>query len=328
MSGPARITVRHAMESIAAGNAEVLGGRGVNTSYRVADAAEGRFLSVKVHCRARSTGPEFARITRVDAALRGAAWYPPVIDIGFHTTERPRLVVIRPFVPGAPSDDARQHIPQLACILDELVARTANTAVPEELVGDYASPWLLRAERERALTSRILTGAWGNLARAMDAHLADLQDSALRLTREGDPVIYHGDLHGRNLIFDGSRPLTVIDWDEAGFSRRPADAGKALWLSCRRGRGDFELDPPALRRFLHHAQGALRIPYTDTVHLARLGALWFLPTHSHAQLLGQRDASLVPWYFGWVSRFWSRFRRNLDQITQTAAELARSAERT
>ncbi|MFC7308240.1 aminoglycoside phosphotransferase family protein [Streptomyces monticola] len=327
MSGPARLTVRHAMASIAAGNAEILGGRGVNTSYRVADTFEGRFLSVKVHCADRSAGPELPRIERVDAALRGAPWYPPVIDIGFHPAKRPRLVVIRPFVPGAPSDDARRHIDHLTDVLAELGTRAAGTEAAAELAGDYASPWLHQAEREHALAGRILTGARENLARALDAHLADLRDSALRLTRADAPVIYHGDLHGRNLIFDSSRPLTVIDWDEAGFSHRPADAGKALWLSCRQGRGDFVLDPLALRRFLRHIRGTLRIPYADCVHLARLGALWFLPRQSHTELLGQRDASLVPWYFDWVSRFWSRFRQNLDQITETAAALARDTDR-
>ncbi|MGW6455477.1 phosphotransferase [Streptomyces sp. NPDC055078] len=325
MSGPARLTVRRAMAVIGAGEAEALEGRGVNASYRIADGD--RTLSVKVHCEDRSTGVEFRRIQRVDAALRGTAWYPPVLDLGIHPAEHPRLVVIRPFAPGAPSDNARRHIGALIGVLGDLAARAAGAEaaeVAEELIGDYASPWLSCGERERRLAEQRLTGAWGDLTRAVDDHLGDLRDSAVRLTGTHAPVIYHGDLHGRNLIHDRSRPLTVIDWDEAGFSRRPADTAKALWLSCRRGRGDFVLDPVAVRRFLEEGRTRLGVPYADAGDLARLGAIWFLPRDSHLTLLEQRDASLVPWYLGWVSRFFSRLGQNLELIATTAAALDRS----
>ncbi|MFI9202531.1 phosphotransferase [Streptomyces sp. NPDC053048] len=324
MSGPVRLGLPEIVETVTAGNAEALEGRGVNASYRVTDGD--RVLSVKIHCADRSSGLEFRRILRVDTALRGTAWYPPVIGMGFHPAERPRLVVVRPFAPGAPSDNARQHIVRIGGVLGDLAARAVGVEVTDDLIGDYASPWLSSGERERALADRILTGAWEDLARAMDDHVEDLGNSAARLTRaDGTPVIHHGDLHGRNLILDRSRALTVIDWDEAGFSRRPADAAKALWLSCRRARGDFVLDPGAVARFLELVHARLRVPYADAGDLARLGAIWFLPRYGHVALLGQRDASLVPWYLGWVSRFWSRFRRNLDLLTRTAAALERNA---
>ncbi|MCX4825212.1 aminoglycoside phosphotransferase family protein [Streptomyces sp. NBC_01142] len=325
MTGPAQLTVRHAMELVVAGDAEALEGRGLNSSYRVTEG--GRELSVKVHCADRSSGTEFRRILRVDAALRGTAWYPPVLDMGFHAAGRPRLVVIRPYAPGAPSDDARQHIVQVAGVLADLAARAGGVEAEEDLVGDYASPWVSGAERERALADPLLTGEWQGLARAMDDHLGELRNSAVRLTRPDGLVIHHGDLHGRNLISGSSRPLTVIDWDEAGFSRRPADAGKALWLSCRLGRGDFVLDPQALHRFLTHLHARLRMPYASAADLARLGALWFLPRHGHVTLLGQRDVSLGPWYLDWISRFWARFRQNLDLLTRTAAALDTDADR-
>ncbi|ARZ72332.1 hypothetical protein SMD11_6756 [Streptomyces albireticuli] len=320
MTGSARPTVRRAMELVAAGAAEALEGRGLNTSYRVAGPGGGT-LSVKVHCAERSSDTEFRRIRCVDAALRGAAWYPPVVDMGFHTVERPRLVVVRPYVPGEPSDDARRQIAQVVEVLAELAVRAGGVSAGEELVGDYASPWMSGAERERALVDPLLTGEWRGLARALDDHLGGLRAGAARLTRPDALVIHHGDLHGRNLIHGGPRPLTVIDWDEAGLSRRPADAGKALWLSCRLGRGDFLLDPWALRRFLTHLRTRLRVPYASACDLARLGALWFLPRHGHVTLLGRRDASLGPWYLGWVSRFWDRYRRNMDLLAGTAAAL-------
>ncbi|MEU5401397.1 phosphotransferase [Streptomyces sp. NPDC005963] len=317
MSTPSAPTIRRLIEHIARGDAEALDGRGVNASHRVVDGE--RNLSVKVHCEARSTARELLRIRSVDAELRGTAWYPPVLNIGFHGEERPRLVVVRPFAPGEPAQDTRDHIDQLALVLRDLSGRTARTAIQEELIADYASPWFGAGERERTIGA--LDGEGRSLVRSLDIHLDDLRTSALRLTRTDEPVIYHGDLHGRNLLTDGSGSPTVIDWDETGYSLRPADAGKALWLSCRRGRGDFELDPVAARRFVERLHTHLRIPYARTGDVAKLGAIWFLPRSDHLSLLAERDAELVPWYLGWVSRFWSRFEANTELLLRTAEAL-------
>lgn len=320
MTGPARPTVGDAVELIAAGEAQALDGRGLNASYRV--AGDGRALSVKVHCAERSSTAEFRRIQRVDSVLRGTAWYPPVLDLGFHPARPRHLVVVRPYAPGTPSDDARRQIGRVVDVLADLAARADGVQAEEELVADYASPWVSDAESERALADPLLTGQWRDLGRAVDRHLGELRSAATRLTRPEGLLVHHGDLHGRNLISDASRALTVIDWDEAGFSRRPADAGKALWLSCRLGRGDFVLDPRALGRFLGRLRLRLGVPYASACDLARLGALWFLPRHGHVTLLGRRDASLGPWYLDWVLRFWTRYRENLDLVARTAAELA------
>ncbi len=74
-----------------------------------------------------------------------------------------------------------------------------------------------------------------------------------------------------------------------------------------------------MRRFLR------LVPTTEPLDLARLGGLWFLPTPGHVALLDQRDVSRthVPWYLDWVSRFWSRWDRNLDVIAEAAASTAR-----
>ncbi|WP_329014455.1 phosphotransferase family protein [Streptomyces sp. NBC_00690] len=317
MTGSPVPTIRHLIERIAAGDADALDGRGVNMSHRIV-AGEQR-LSVKVHCAERSSGPELQRIRSVDAELRGTAWYPPVIDIGFDGGKRPRLVVVRPFVPGEPADDARRHIDPLFSVLADLAGSTGRTEIHQDLIADYASPWLTPGERE--LTVAALAGDRRGLVRAMDDHLDDLRASALRLTRPGEAMIYHGDLHGRNLLTDGSGSPTVIDWDETGYSQRPADAGKALWLSCRRGRGDFELDPSAARRFVEHLWRRLGIPPAQVGDVAKLGAIWFLPRSDHVALLAERDVELVPWYLDWVSRFWSRFEVNVELLLRTAEEL-------
>ncbi|WHT16348.1 phosphotransferase [Crossiella sp. CA-258035] len=302
--------IERAVRLIDAGEAEELEGRGVNRSYRLIDGD--RVLSVKAHCAATSAETDHRRIRRVDEALSGTDWYPPVLDIGYAAPDR--LVVIRPFVPGAASEDAARHLDVLAGVLGELAAGTA--AVPAELVWDYATPWLTEGEREQLEAKEVLTGEWDNLLRAMDEHLGDLLAAALRLTGTGEPALYHGDLHGRNLIWHESRPLTVIDWDETGFSHRPADIGKALWLSCRKGRGDFELDPSAVRRFLALLRANPALPTVEAADLARLGAIWFLPRYHHVTLLAQRDAEFIPWYLGWVSRFWARFPANLDLVSR------------
>ncbi|MEU8778388.1 phosphotransferase [Streptomyces sp. NPDC048606] len=323
MTGAARLTVGRAVGLVRAGGAERLDGRGLNASWRVTHA--GTPYAVKVHCEERSSPAESRRILRVDRALRTTPWYPPVLDLGWAPGPRPRLVVVRPFAPGAPSDDARRHIGAVVGVLAELVARGRGVAVDEELIGDYASPWLADARAERALAGRLLTGEWRALGRAVDAHLAELIAAARRLTREEAVSVHHGDLHGRNLISDGGRALTVIDWDETGFSRRPADAGKALWLSCRLARGDFALDRRAVVRFLGGLHERLGVPYASACDLARLGALWFLPRHGHVTLLGRGGADAadtVTWYLGWVLRFWTRFRRNLEVVAGAAADLA------
>lgn len=323
-AGAARVTVGEAMELVAAGRAELLDGRGLNASYRV--AREGGALSVKVHCAERSSAVEFRRIGRADSALRGAAWYPPVLDLGFHGAgRRPRLVVIRPYAPGSPADDARRHIGAVVDVLADLTEHAGGAAAEEDLIGDYASPWLSRAEAERSLLEPLLTGEWREPGLAVDAHLEQLRYAAMRLTRRDGLLVHHGDLHGRNLIADGPGRLTVIDWDEAGFSRRPADAGKALWLSCRLGRGDFVLDPRATARFLSRLHTRLGMPYASAGDLARLGALWFLPRHGHVTLLGRRDPRLSTWYLGWTGRFWTRLRENLDLVAATAERLEAAA---
>ncbi|MFD3677106.1 phosphotransferase [Streptomyces sp. NPDC058613] len=329
MTGAAPPTVSGVVELIAAGQAELLDGRGLNSSYRVAWG--GRALSVKVHCAERSSAAEFRRIGRVDSALRGTPWYPPVLDLGFHGAERPGLVVVRPYAPGTPADDARRHISGVVDVLAGLAARAEGVRAEDALVGDYASPWLsggrseLPERSERSLVDPLLTGEWRGLGRAMDAHLPELRRGAARLTSADGLLVHHGDLHGRNLISDGPGRLTVIDWDEAGFSRRPADAGKALWLSCRQGRGDFALDREAVGLFLGRLHSRLGLPYSGARDLARLGALWFLPRHGHVTLLERRDASLGAWYLGWLLRFWTRFRGNLDLVARTAAELEAGA---
>lgn len=324
--GPTGLDVPRVMAAIVAGRGRELDGRGVNTSYWVMDGD--RPLSVKVHCSDRSSGVELRRIGEVDAALRGTRWYPPVIDMGMYAADQPHLVVVRPFVPGERSADARGHIDELLRVIGDLaVLAPSGGAVGEELTGDYATPWLTGAEHERREARRILTGEWAHLARAVDVHTEGLLDSAERLTRADGLVVHHGDLHGGNLIHHGSRPLTVVDWDETGFSHRPADAAKALWLSCRRGRGDFVMDAGATRFFLRRAHAHLHIPYATIGDLARLGAIWFLPRNDHVTLIGRRDPAFGPWYLGWVSRFWSRFDRNLQLISESAAMLEGNEDR-
>ncbi|MFG3015660.1 hypothetical protein ACGFZB_35505 [Streptomyces cinerochromogenes] len=320
MSSTAGPGIQYALDAIAAGNAETLDGRSVNSAYRITDGIQS--LSVKVHSEELSTELDFHRILRVDAALRGATWYPPLLDLGFHPAHR-RLVAIRPYVRGVPSDDARKHIPELIEVLADLAALGGNTGVAADLASDYASPWLLDWEKEHRLSSGLLKGEWSFLARMVNGQVEALRDSAVRLTRTDSPAVYHSDLHGRNLIVQHLQPLTVIDWDEAGFTLRPADEGKSLWLSCRSGRGDFVLDPVAVRRFLARSQARLHIPLSGAVDLAKLGAMWFLPRYGHVDLLRQRDARLVQWYLGWVSRFWKRFRENVELIASTAASLDR-----
>ncbi|WP_130799763.1 phosphotransferase [Streptomyces otsuchiensis] len=304
---------------IAAGAAEELPGRGLNASYRLSEA--GARYAVKVHCPERSRAVEARRIRHVDTLLRGEPWYPPLLDLavvsgGGHDS----LVVVRPYAPGTASEDARGQLPALLDVLAALARAGEGTDADKELIGDYATPWLEEPERERERLAPHLTGAAGALAEAVDAHLPQARAAATRLTRTGTPAVHHGDLHGRNLITHERGRLTVIDWDEAGLSRRPADAAKALWLTCRRGRGDFVLDPAAVRDFLHRLEERAGVPRVLAPELARLGALWFVPRAEHVELLVRRGAELAPWYLEWVGRFWSRFAENTALVAAVARE--------
>ncbi|MFE7741640.1 aminoglycoside phosphotransferase family protein [Nocardia sp. NPDC057455] len=325
MTIPPGAEIRRVMVAVARGKAVVLEGRGVNSSYLVADGH--RQVGVKVHCPSRSSAVELRRIQHVDRALQGAAWYPPLIDLGFYEldTEHPVLVAIRPFSVGAPSEDPRHLLGEVTEILGDLAARGAGIEVANDLIGDYASPWLSDRRMERGMASGFLAAQWPDLAEAVDVHISDLRTSAQRLTRPESLAVYHGDLHGRNLIFGGSRQRTVIDWDEAGFSRRPADAGKTLWLSCREGRGDFVLRPAAVQHYLERMHTVLHLPYANACDLAKLGAMWFLPKSDHLTLLEQRDSALASWYLQWISGFWSRYRRNLNVVSRVAAVLEQGA---
>ncbi|MEV4860312.1 phosphotransferase [Streptomyces ossamyceticus] len=321
MSATAAPDAVRAAARVAAGAAESLTGRGLNASYRLVEA--GVPYAVKVHCAERSGVVEATRIRRADALLRGTPWYPPLLDLATVRGEdgRDHLVVVRPYVPGVASDDARAQMPDVMEVLAELTEGARDTVVDDALVGDYATPWLTDAERERARVAPLLTGAWTELGRAVDARLPSTLAGAARLTRAGAVVVHHGDLHGRNLITDGAGRFTVIDWDETGFSRRPADAAKALWLSCRQGRGDFVLDPAAVRDFLRALHGRVGVPYGQAADVARLGAVWFLPRREHIDLLTRRGAELGPWYLGWIGRFWARYAQNAALVAATAAEL-------
>ncbi len=296
------VTHRSVLTAVDEGRFQQLDGRGVNISLLVHD--DGRPLSVKVHCPSRSSQVDLHRIRHLDEVLDGFSWYPSLVDAGIVDS---RLVVVRPFVPGTPIEDAKLHIGDVVEVLGALAGR-GGVPASAETVGDYATAWLLGRQ-----TLPPFSAGHRDLARAAGEHLPELMAAARSLT--GDTAMaYHGDLHGRNLVAGAAGRFTVIDWDEAGFSSRPADAGKALWLSCRRERGDFRLDPEAVRNFLVAIRTRLPRTMTGAVEVARLGALWFVPTAAHVTLLARRDASMVPWYLGWVSRFWARYRENSDIV--------------
>ncbi|SCL20804.1 Phosphotransferase enzyme family protein [Micromonospora pallida] len=263
--------LRRVVAAVDSGRAQALDGRGVNRSFRLVDGD--RHLSVKVHCASRSTDAQLLRIRRIDALLRGIPWYPCLMDAALVGS---RLVVIRPFAPGAPPHGALQHVGRLVGVLGDLADHGFDPG-SEELVGDYATPWLSGWERERQAVVPVLAGERGDLAQAIDEHGAALRAGAARLTCAKRAMAYHGDLHGRNFIVSSRGQLTVIDWDEAGFSRRPADVGKALWLSCRRERGDFVLDADAVQDFLARVHARMRLPYPHAGDLALLGGSGSFP---------------------------------------------------
>ncbi len=321
MTETAALSIQLAMKLVAGGKAQLLEGRSVNSCYRISH--EGRDFSVKVHTPAESSQICLRRILRADQLLRGASWYPAVVDSGRVGERYPQLVVIRAFRAGAACDfRCAGDLWPLVGVLEDLASHGVSCEIAEELLGDYASPWLSGRAGRAAQAAGRLGAVAAKLTDELSSEAAGLMLAATRLTRPDEVRVYHGDLHGRNLISDPGGRLTVIDWDEAGFTARPSDAAKALWFACRRGRGDFALDPDALRRFFALAISRLGIPVTDLPDLARLGAIWFLPRTEHAVQLKMRDPGLATWYLQWITRFWRRYPGNLLLLEAAATSFS------
>jgi Ser/Thr protein kinase RdoA (MazF antagonist) len=313
------LDVSHAMYAVDVGSARVLDGRGVNTSYLVGQG--GREYAVKVHVEDESSGRCLERILCLDASLRGIPWYPPVIDAGLYGPRR-QVVVVRRFARGTPLNQLGFDIDTTVAVLARLAAAgTMPPDRPKDLVSDYATPWLAAPPKELRSLQRF-GDADRETPSIVDRHLAALLNSAQTLKARSPILPYHGDLHGGNIILGRHGRITVIDWDEAGYACRPADAAKALWLCCRRERGQFVLDAAAMRGYLRQLHARLGLPYADAIDLARLGAIWFVPAGRHVDRLVRRQPEAAPWYFDWIGRFWQQYESNLGIVAAVADALA------
>ena len=65
---------------------------------------------------------------------------------------------------------------------------------------------------------------------------------AAQVPVEGRPTLVHGDYHSVNLLFDGARPTTVLDWEIAEVGQPLLDLG-ALCVVAGRHPGDWPVIP-------------------------------------------------------------------------------------
>jgi Ser/Thr protein kinase RdoA (MazF antagonist) len=301
------------MTLIDRGRGSPLGGRSLNSAHRVSHA--GHDFTVKIHWAAESDDRVARRLKAVDSLLRGQPWYPPLVDVGRRTVgSRSYLVVIRPYVHGTALGIPNEGADALISTLRELADLSPETPVDSELLGDYASDWLLVPEAAAEKVAVADDAFVGLIA----PHLPDLFLAAQRTTTALSQM-QHGDLHEYNLIRQPDGAISVIDWDEAGFSGRPADCGKAMWFAARQAPGDFMLDSNALDTFLRGIRSFSSCG--SAVDLALLGAVWFLPLPGYVEGLRTQNLQRAAWYVDWAVRFWSRFEQNLRVITSVAEAL-------
>lgn len=208
--------------------------RGAHDNYLVTTGVGGRYvLRVHTHERglAQESVEEQARIVAALAAMGIAVETPVARRDGRYVTpvlapEGERFALLVRFVPGAPV--AMYPTPAQAERYGGLAARmhAALDAVPSASATHRQAldlAYLLDEPlRMLAPLGRQHPALWGDLtARARDLAVR-LQ--ALALPRE--PLAWglcHGDLHKRNVLYDGTGAPTLMDWDCLGMGWRAYD---------------------------------------------------------------------------------------------------------
>jgi Ser/Thr protein kinase RdoA (MazF antagonist) len=205
--------------------------------------------------------------------LRQAGFPAPKV---FPTTQGDSLVTlaeelyeIHEFVAGEPYDhDRPAHLAEAAYTLGRYHARVQGLA-PQALcgLGDLYSPLLL----ETALTN--LIGAWqldqdpslAPVVRRLRTHATNL---ARRFAGHGalPHLVIHGDYYAGNLLFNGDRIVSVVDFDKTQWQPRIVELCEALiyFASPRPGHLTHLVYPGFLRwqYFAHFVQN-----YSQTIVL-------------------------------------------------------------
>jgi hypothetical protein len=123
----------------------------------------------------------------------------------------------------------------------------------------------------------------------------------------------HCDLHGRNLLYVNDALSCAIDWEELDVSFGPLDHGKMLWLLCRKGRSDFDLDDLLVDVFW---RATCEGDWADRAAIPLLGAAYFIPRLGHLESLEARAPETLAWYISWLETFWRRYPRMRHRLQE------------
>lgn len=310
---PDSLDTQHALRLIREGRYRSLDGRSGNKTFRVETA--GAAFSVKIVLGLKATEDRMVSLRLLDLLLAPEfEWYPRLHEISLLEGSEPMLVALRPFVSGSAFDASNAHISGLFGVLQDL-NRLSVSSERIDSTHDYSTPWVRDCEWEISRSSAAIRSSHPELDHKMRAHSGEIVASALHLSSDTRVIPYHGDLHGGNLIYSKNDLVAVIDWDDAGFTNRPADIAKALWLVCRVQRGDFRLEPAKVKDFFRWVRkGSVLSCSAELARLPHLGAAYFLPSMDHITHLQTHAPEYRNWYLDWISLFWSQFEENSDLI--------------
>lgn len=187
-------------------------------------------LIVRVFPRSRN-GRFVPRVQAIHETLREAGFPAPAVVLasdGGGPMDRPFLLLER--VPGRTAFDTPARLSEILRLPDLI------TNVQERLheldSQRFAASMVRRGINRRHLSvERILT----RVARQTEKKSLDYLVPGIRWLQDhfppqnGSLVVCHGDLHGTNLLLDGSRVSAVIDWEGALIADPMLDVANSMW---------------------------------------------------------------------------------------------------
>ena len=187
----------------------------------------------------RIAGPaDVARQGRIMAALHAAGLpVPSIIAMADAPVIDGRPFVLMQVVAGDRIEKVRNLVPpaDIAASAVEVLARIHRLRLASTGLGDE-EPRTLRLEVDRwswlvERSPRELTARGPELARRL----------LEKVPEERPPTLVHGDFHYGNLLFDGSRVTSVLDWEIAHLGQPLIDVGCLLLVSATAGSADPDL---------------------------------------------------------------------------------------
>jgi aminoglycoside phosphotransferase (APT) family kinase protein len=207
-------------------------------TYRVQFEGEQGILRLPA-AGVRIAGPaDVVRQGRIMAALHAAGVpAPAIISMADEPVVDGRPFVLMQAVAGERIERVRDVVPQADIALSAVGVLTRIHGLPTERTG-------IGDEEPRTLPQEVQRWSW-LLERSPPELTARAPALAGRLLvkppAERPPGLVHGDFHYGNLLFDGSRVTSVLDWEIAQVGQPLIDLGCLLLVSAAARSADPEI---------------------------------------------------------------------------------------